>query len=98
MCSKIVYNRLDFGVAKWYTKVKINSVAKRYTKEGVNMDYRFVERIKELQRTCPPEWAVYITTPHEMPGAAPADELAVTDSVLGKIGDDVHALYKKWEG
>lgn len=59
MCSKIVYNRLDFGVAKWYTKVKINSVAKRYTKEGVNMDYRFVERIKELQRTCPPEWAVY---------------------------------------
>ena len=62
------------------------------------MDFGFHQRILELQRTCPLDWVIYVTRtrPSEMPGAAPKDEIAKTDIILGTIGDDVATLYQAW--
>lgn len=60
------------------------------------MDFGFQQRILELQRTCPLDWVIYVTRPSEMPGAAPKDEIAKTDIILGTIGDDVATLYQAW--
>lgn len=60
------------------------------------MDYGFLLRIEELRRTCPSNWMVYVTRAKEMPGVAPADEIATTDIVLGTVGDDITALYQAW--
>lgn len=63
---------------------------------GNDMDFGFYQRILELQRTCPLDWAIYVTRPLEMPGAAPKDEVAKTDIILGSVGDDVATLYQAW--
>lgn len=61
------------------------------------MDLFFESRIKELKSCCPADFAVYVTTPHEEPGACPQDELDPPRRIMiGKVGDPTDLLYSAW--
>ena len=56
----------------------------------------FENRIKALKLRCPDDFAVYVTTPGEEPGACPADELEPPRRMIGKVGDSAEKLYTAW--
>ena len=60
------------------------------------MDLFFASRIKELKSCCPADFAVYVTTPGEEPGACPIDELDPPRRMIGKVGDTTEKLYTAW--
>ena len=60
------------------------------------MDLFFESRIKELKLRCPDDYAVYVTTPHEEPGACPIDELGPKRRIIGKVGYPTEKLYAAW--
>ena len=62
------------------------------------MDYqRFIARIYELKRKCPADYAVYVTTPQEEPGAAPMQELdGYSCRIIGRVEDPLETLYRAW--
>ena len=61
------------------------------------MDLFFASRIKELKSCCPADFAVYVTTPGEEPGACPIDELDPPRRIMiGKVGDPTDLLYAAW--
>lgn len=56
----------------------------------------FENRVKELKLRCPDDFAIYITTPGEEPGACPADELDPSRHAIGRVGDSAKKLYEAW--
>ena len=62
------------------------------------MELFFSDRIKDLKSLCPADFAVYVTTPGEEPGACPIDELDSPRRAIGRVGDTAEKLYKAWIG
>ena len=60
------------------------------------MDLFFEIRIKELKSLCPADFAVYVTTAGEEPGACPQDELDPPRRAIGRVGDTAEKLYTAW--
>lgn len=60
------------------------------------VDFWFKARVEELRRTCPSDWMLYVTRAREMPGAAPINEVADTDIILGTLEDNITKLYQSW--
>lgn len=60
------------------------------------MNLFFLNRIKSLKSRCPADYAVYVTTPQEDPGACPIDELDPSRHAIGKVGDTAEKLYTAW--
>lgn len=56
----------------------------------------FENRIKALKSRCPDDFVVYVTVPHEEPGACPVDEVDSSRHVIGRVGDPVDELYAAW--
>ena len=58
------------------------------------MDFEL--KIKLLKMHCPADFAVYVTTPQEEPGACPQDELDPPRHAIGKVSDSLEKLYTAW--